>query len=353
MINIIGLEHSEQWDEIVKSFKEYDVYYLSGYAKAFQIHGDGIPILVYVERSELRGMCVYIKREISLNKRSRVSEKNQIFDLITPYGYGGFLFDGADKSKIDAMLVELQDYFFKEGIVSEFVRWHPLLNNVDSLRGKIDIIDLGHTIHMDLTSKETIWQNITSKNRNTIRRAQKCGIVIHHKQERYFLSIFNEIYNSTRRKDNAEEYYYFEDAFYDSIHSDLKNNYELFYAEIDGKIIAMAIILFANRKMHYHLSGSLVEYRNLNPTNLLLYEVACWGAEQGFETFHLGGGLGASKDNLYNFKAAFHRYAANQFSISKMIYNQGVYDYLVNERIKESDSFDTGSHFFPLYRSGS
>jgi len=28
--------------------------------------------------------------------------------------------------------------------------------------------------------------------------------------------------------------------------------------------------------MHYHLSATDREYRNLAPTNLLLYEAACW-----------------------------------------------------------------------------
>ena len=100
MINIIDIEHSEQWDAIVKSFKEYDVYYLSGYVKAFQIHGDGQPILVYVEGNDLRGMCVYIKRDISLNNRLRGPEEKEIFDLITPYGYGGFLFEGTDRKSV-------------------------------------------------------------------------------------------------------------------------------------------------------------------------------------------------------------------------------------------------------------
>ena len=35
------LESAEKWDAIVRSFEKYDVYWLSGYVKAFHIHGDG------------------------------------------------------------------------------------------------------------------------------------------------------------------------------------------------------------------------------------------------------------------------------------------------------------------------
>ena len=47
MFEIITLDNSDYWDEIVTSFAQYDIYYLSGYSKGFYIHGDGIPLLFY------------------------------------------------------------------------------------------------------------------------------------------------------------------------------------------------------------------------------------------------------------------------------------------------------------------
>lgn len=47
MMEVYSLDKSEEWDNVVRSFKEYDVYWLSGYVKAFKIHGDGEPILFY------------------------------------------------------------------------------------------------------------------------------------------------------------------------------------------------------------------------------------------------------------------------------------------------------------------
>ena len=103
--------------------------------------------------------------------------------------------------------------------------------------------------------------------------------------------------------------------------------------------------------MHYHLSGSLLEYRHLAPSNLLLYKAALWGCEQGFKTFHLGGGVGSGADSLYKFKAAFNKMSDYQFSIGKQVFDQERYDELV-KICKDSDpNFDETSHFFPLYRS--
>ena len=60
------MSHSTEWDETVKSFAKYDVYYLSGYVKAFQIHGDGDPQLLYYETDGLKAIYVYMKRKTAI-----------------------------------------------------------------------------------------------------------------------------------------------------------------------------------------------------------------------------------------------------------------------------------------------
>lgn len=342
MIKIIDLSEKRLWDGIVKNFANYDVYYLCGYIKAFHIHGDGEPQLLYYEAKGLKAIYVYMKRKTAIEG---------YYDSVTPYGYGGVLFEG-DTSEENLRLFwdEYMAKMKEEGIVDNFVRYHPLLTNAVPMKGISTVIDLGKTVAMDLSSPEVIWENITSKNRNVIRKAEKNGIEICHGKGMDLLMDFKRIYNATMDKDHAEEYYYFEDAFYESIDKDLNNNYEVFYAVLNGQIVAMSIMLFANKQMHYHLSGSLIEYRSLAPSNLLLYQAALWGYEQGFKTFHLGGGVGSGEDNLYKFKAAFNRRSDYQFSIGKEIFDQGKYDELVAERAKRDKDFDFNSSFFPLYR---
>ena len=125
----------------------------------------------------------------------------------------------------------------------------------------------------------------------------------------------------------------------------------MFYAEYEGKIVAMSIMIFANGRLNYHLSGSDIEYRSLAPSNLLLYQAALWGCEQGMKTFHLGGGVGSGEDNLYKFKAAFNKNSNYQFSIGKEIFDQKMYNKLVELKHFFVPSFTGESGFFPKYRS--
>lgn len=343
MIQIFNMSQAKEWDELVHSFANYDVYYLSGYVKAFQIHGDGEPQLFYYNENGLRGIYVYMKRNTTIEG---------VYDSITPYGYGGFLLEGDDsEDNMKALWKAYVEKMKSENVVDNFVRYHPVLANAIPMKVCSDVIDLGKTVSMDLTSEEVIWKNIHSKNRNMIRKAEKNGIVIKHGQGLKLFDDFIKIYNATMDKDNAEPYYYFKPEFYKSIHEDLKDNYEMFWAEYDGKIIAMSIMIFANGRLNYHLSGSDLQYRNLAPSNLLLYKAAMWGMEKGMKTFHLGGGVGSKEDNLYKFKIAFNRFSDCQFSIAKHIFDNEKYDELVAEHASRDAEFDKESTFFPLYRS--
>ena len=281
------IDHSEAWDKVVRSFSSYDVYYLSGYVKTFQIHGDGRPMLFYYEGTNSRGINVVMKRDIADDVFfADKIDRNVFFDFITPYGYSGWLIEGDYKNT--ELFSEYEKWCKENNIVSEFVRYHPILDNVSKSESFYDVVMLGNTISMDLSSADVIWNNLTSKNRNMVRKAQKSGVEIYHGNSKEIYDVFKKIYEDTMDSDNAGEYYYFKNEFYESIRNDLVNESQIFWAEVEGKIIATSIMIYANGYMNYHLSGSVREYQFLAPSNLLLYEAALWGCNNGYRSLHLG-----------------------------------------------------------------
>lgn len=199
---------------------------------------------------------------------------------------------------------------------------------------------------MDLSSPEIIWSNITSKNRNVIRKARKNGIKIYNGRYPEIYEIFMELYNDTMNRDHAEDYYYFDKNFYKEILDNLPQNAQVFYAVLEENVIAASIMLSSNGKMNYHLSGSRKEYSSLAASNLLLYEAALWGCANGCKTLYLGGGVGSGEDSLFKFKRSFYRKDdLNRFYIGRKIFNHKEYDKLVELRENISDE-----KFFPKYR---
>ena len=330
MLMVYSLDQAEQWDAVVRSFEEYDTYWLSGYVNAFRIHGDGEPLLFFYEEKETRGINVVMKRDIAKDEkfRNRIPE-DKYFDFATPYGYGGWIIEG---NGTEMLFGTYRKWMERNGIISEFVRFHPMLNNYKYCQAFYEVIRLGEVVHMELSSPGEIWENIISKNRNRIRKAIKNDIRIYNGRFPEIYEKFRVIYNGTMDKDNADSYYYFGSKFYASVLEDLSENAQIFWAEKDGQVIAASIMLAANGRMNYHLSGSVREYSSLAPGNLILYKAALWGCANGYRTLYLGGGVGSEEDSLFKFKRAFFKGDLNRFYIGKNIIDQKKYDTLVGMR---------------------
>lgn len=342
-ISIFTLDQAEQWDNIVRSFNEYDVYWLSGYVKAFHIHGDGEPLLFYYDDGFTRGINVTMKRDVSKDEGFRGKiEEGQYYDFATPYGYGGWIIEGDEMGEL---VIAYEEWIKKNKIISEFVRFHPMIKNHENCGDFYEIIRLGEVVYMDLSSPELIWNNIMRQNRNKIRKAIKSNIKIFNDRFPEIYEKFRVIYNGTMDKNNAEDYYYFKPEFYSSVLEDLPQNAQVFWAEKDGQMIAASIMLSTNGKMNYHLSCSLREFSSFAPTNLLLYEAALWGYANGCKTLYMGGGVGSGEDSLFKFKKSFYKGNLNRFYIGKKIYDQERYQELIKMRN------EIKSNYFPAYRT--
>lgn len=348
---LYNLHDYEKWDCIVKSFDNYDIYYLSEYVRAFKEHGDGEPVLIHFQDENFEAINVIMMRDLSTMKPFQNDlRQGEIFDLSTPYGYGGFLTKGSPTIKnIRKLDEEYGEFCTSQNIVSEFVRFHPVLQNNIVMKSVYDIIEIGETVTLDLTSEDIIWENITSKNRNMIRKAIKSGVEIKFALNDDIMQEFIKLYSATMKRDNAQKYYFFNNRFYKSLLENYEKNAKIFYAEYKGQIISAAIILYANNMMHYHLSGSDSNYRHIAPNNLLLWEAAKWGCKNGFKVFHLGGGVGGNKDNLFKFKKSFNRYSNTKFFIGKKIFDINKYEELVKKVENSYGKID--GEFFPKYRT--
>ncbi len=352
MLKVLGLGEEEQWLSTVKEFENHDVYYLPQYTKAFRLHGDGEPLLFFYESPDTRAVNVVMKRDIAAALPfSGVLSDKTYFDLSTPYGYGGFLIEGdrseAAVKKLDEAYCE---YCRQNGIVSEFVRFHPLLKNYGCLTPMYEIVEMGKTIFLDLSSPGVIDGNIRPQTHNRIRKAQRDCVGVSSGNSPEIFTLFSEMYNETMSRNQAKPYYFFSHEFFDSIRRDMPDNAVIFYALCCGHVAAMELVIYGNHKMHSHLQASKKDYQHLSPVPLLLYTEALWGCENGIREFHLGGGLGSADDNIYQFKSNFNRNADTRFHAGRKIFDRDKYDRLLQLRNQTLAAAERPG-FFPEYRA--
>ncbi|MCO4096708.1 GNAT family N-acetyltransferase [Macrococcoides canis] len=346
MFKVVSHDMKEEWDTIINNSKQTDIYHEWGYVNSYKINGDGEPLLFTFINDETEIINVVLKRDIHEEERLSSVKPNKLFDLISPYGYGGTLIDTENEDDINEYFFKYEKYCKKNNIISEFVRFHPIQNSIPLVESAYEIIKLGEVVALDLSSEDTVWSNIQSRMRSKIRSSLKNDVEIFFSNDISLLDRFIEIYEETMHKNNALDYYFFKREYYESLLKGLPYNLLFCYAKHEGEIISMAMMFLGNDIIHYHLSGTDQKFNKLAPNNAVILSTAIWGVRNKFKYFHLGGGLGSAVDDLLSYKKKFNKNSDFRFSIGKKIFNQEKYDELVSER-----NFDEQQGFFPEYRA--
>jgi Uncharacterized protein involved in methicillin resistance len=317
--------NSNEWNNYLNNITDnfQDIYYTSDYYKLYEENGDGkAKLFVYKEYDNI-AIYPFMINEI---KNYNLGEK--YYDIESAYGYGGPLTNSYDEVFLSNFENEFLRHCEENNIVAEFIRFHPLIKNNKIFDKNIEVFHNRITVYLDFTKDiDRIWnEDIKSKNRNMIRKAEKSGLVVELSND---YETFKNIYSKTMSKVEANDYYYFNKKYYDQMKNN--NNYVLLNVKKEDIIIASAIFMKYGDYFHYHLAGSLKEYLKFAPNNLLLWEAIKLACKSGAKWFHLGGGLSNSlDDNLFRFKSSFSKNTAD-FYIGKRVHNIDVYNHLIEE----------------------
>lgn len=248
----------------------------------------------------------------------------RVRDMETAYGYGGSWTDSAEPGFLASAMAALDEACRDRGIIAGFLRYHPLLGNQDLTPG-FSVVDDRPTVWVDLGDAD-IWMNqVSQKNRNMIRKAEKAGLTFRADPEFRGLDGFRGLYAETMERLGAHASYRFGDAYFAGLRRALSGKGFLAECLLRGETVAAAIIMTWGSLGHYHLSGSRSAFRHLAPGNLMLYGAIGELRAKGLSRFHLGGGLGADPaDPLFRFKQSFSGNAA-RFHFGKKIFDPPAY----------------------------
>ncbi len=71
MVEAINLEEKKKWDAVIRSFPNYDVFYLNAYAQAFAEEEGTEPFLFYYEKNGKKAVNVIMRRDIAKDMHFR------------------------------------------------------------------------------------------------------------------------------------------------------------------------------------------------------------------------------------------------------------------------------------------
>lgn len=339
----ITVSDKEHWNNTVKSMNNYDVFYLNEYVDAFMREdvSNGVPVLLYYVNGVDRAINVVFKRDVS--KDHHFVGKlalDTYFDLITPYGYGGFIGEITDYTALNDAY---NKYCIDNGYVCEFVRFELFSDYYRHYSGEIETRT--HNVVRNLESPiDDIWMDFKQKVRKNVKRANTYGLEIIIDETGVYIDDFLSIYYGTMKRSDAEKQFYFKKTFFDELMS--MDNAVMFHVRFEGKIISTELVIYGAENCYSYLGGTDSEYFYTRANDFLKYEIIKWAKEKGLRNFVLGGGYGAD-DGIFQYKMNLAPHGIRDFYIGRKIFDKSAYDILCGMRANEV----LNAAYFPKYRS--
>jgi len=346
----------EEWTRAVQRATQYDWYFLPEYHALAEQRGEGeARVFVYEEENYLIALPLVIR---TLADYPAVGLTPDTWcDATSVYGYAGPLYSHEEipPAVVNGFQRALMAALQKLEVVSVFSRLHPLLPVQATLLDGLGEHQLeGVTVSINLSATQHDQRaQYDRTTRNRVNRLVQSNFTCVLDSEQRHLPEFIALYHETMRRVNAEQSFFFDGAYFNDLAKSLGPLLKLFVVKTpDGEVISGGLFTLCNAIVQYHLGGTRNTALRFSPMVLIFETVRHWANQSGAHTFHLGGGVGAKSDSLFQFKAKFSR-QRHKFATWRWIVRPEAYRELSERKHvwnSERGLKPISPSFFPAYR---
>lgn len=337
-----------RWGEVLNCAK-HDFYHLPEYLKLCGRYENGEPVAFYAEDGQSACLIPLLVKRTP----ESLAAPSSWCDLVSPYGYPCPLYtQQVDADRVSLFLAAFQEASDELGASAALVRLHPLLDMpTENAMPLTACVRHGETASIDLTlSEDEIWHQTRHDHRRNIRRLERLKFVP-VMDDWALYEDFMRMYRETMVRIGADRFYHFCDEYFKDLKRVLGDRLHLCCVlSPDGCPAAGGLFTAEGEIIEYHLSGTDAYFNRLAPTKLMLHYLRAWGKQHGYSVLHLGGGAGAQKDSLFDFKAGFSR-NRHTFRTLRIVANERRYAALMLRAGRPLNlPGDLAAPYFPPYQ---
>jgi Acetyltransferase (GNAT) domain len=345
---VLDTRDAGAWHAALERLPESDIYFRPEYHHAYEANGEGTAYAFVAEADGELLFHPFLLRPIEHVAGKRLSPV--LHDIESAYGYTGPLATTADPAFLREGWARFSGWCAEQGVVAEFIRFHPLLENIRYTDAEcaVEVVRESVVLRLDC-SEEELWRRYPGPQRQHVRKAMRLGLEGGEVSAEEGLADFARLYRETMERVGASARYRFPDAYFEELCRGLGEGVRLFAVRDGSATIAAAMFLVGGRGIHFHLGGSSSAHRHAAPNNLLFHQVASWGRERGLDWLHLGGGAeGTSEDSLLRFKSTISPLRV-PVHIGKRVHDREAFEKLSSQWLRASGLSDRPEYFL-LYR---
>ena len=250
-----------------------------------------------------------------------------LFDISSAYGYTGPLATTQAPDFLQQAWQAFDTFAVERNLVAEFIRFSPFNRNEHLAHPLTTVLPNRDLAVTHLPSNEVALRGtLGPKTRNMLRKAEREGLVHRELPLPDHLPAFRALYEETMRRNNAPEFFWYDDAYWNHLLALGSHGLRLFGVYAGPQLVAAAMAVAHGRSGLYHLGASLTEYAKLGAGNLSLYAMSCGLMASGVTFLNMTGGRSARADDPL---LLFKRSNANStavFHIGKRVLNIAAYN---------------------------
>lgn len=301
---------SGEWTEIATP----DIYFTKEYHATSALADPDFSRSVLLEWTDDAG-CVYLPLML------RKIRGEEYFDATSAYGYGGPWYTG--QPDLLAFRVFFDDWARDNDVVASFLRFHPLLNNAQSFLETFPIKHIGQTAVWNLDGADDLVQGMAKNHRKSWRRAVRAGVEARVTENPHDVDGFRNLYELSMGRLSADSSYWLSGQYWASLRDRLGKNSLLVEAIYQERVVAAVWCLVSEDYLHFHLSGTTDEGRELGGAFISRVAAAQWARDSGKSQAHFGGGVGGAGSSLLDWKRRFDESAELlDFSVANVIHDK-------------------------------
>jgi hypothetical protein len=344
-------QEREQWLAALDRLpvERRDVYFLPEYLESYVDNPRTEAACVVCAEGDAVLVYPFLKSLVSLGADDPAQPQ---YDLQSAYGYGGPAVNaaGEEAAFLREAWLEFARWCKNENVVSEFVRFHPLLDNVRWASAEMRTFMDRTTVPIPLESYESAMRGTSyyRVHRQMLNKSERVGFSFHILPAHSELSWFVPLYQETQDFLQAGADTRFGMAYFSKLAEGFGERAWLGVVKQEGEVRAAAMVLEGPLYLHSHLMGYRRDGQTAGMTNLLYHGIAVHGAAHGKTILHMGGGRTSDeKDSLFKFKESLSPERAS-FWLGTLCHNQEQYEEL--GRRWEERHGPRPKNYFQFYR---
>lgn len=263
---------------------------------------ESVYFLAY-ENDNLVGILPFLYKE---------SEFGSVFNSLPYYGSNGaFIVDNTldvetqEKIKFD-LYEKYLEFASSKNVISSTIITNPLNNDKEFIENKLKLKATDYRIGQitelpDYTDnyEEVLLSSFQNPRPRNIKRAKKAGIIVKKENNLEALEFLFKVHKDNIESINGiskkESFFINLPKFFN------EDEYGVYIAYIDKKPIAGLLLFYFNKTVEYFTPATIHDYRNDQPSALLIYQAMLDSIKSGYKFWNWGG-TWESQTGVYDFK---------------------------------------------------